>query len=67
MSILKCITDVWTEMMTWFAGAFENLVPIFYNAETGLTLIGVLSIAGMSVAVCFLFLNLIKGWLRFGR
>lgn len=66
MGLLQSITNVWTEMMTWFAGAFENLIPIFYNEETGLTLIGILSIAGLAVSVCLLFLNLIKGWLHFG-
>lgn len=64
--ILGSITNVWTEMMTFFSGAFDKLTPIFYNAETGLTLIGVLAVSGMAVGVCLLFLNMIKSWLNFG-
>ena len=67
MGILQSITGVWNEMLEFFSGAFDKLTPIFYNSETGLTLIGVLSICGMTVGVCLLFLNMIKGWLRFGR
>ena len=66
-SVIEPITAVWSDVLSWFAGAFAWLVPIFYNVETGLTFIGYLSIGGAAVAVALLFLCLVKSWLRFGR
>lgn len=66
-SIINVILQVWSAIMEWFGGAFSDLIPIFYVAETGLTFIGYLTIAGTAVSAAFLFLGLIQKWLRFGR
>lgn len=66
-SILNAILALWTVVMQWFGNAFDNLIPIFYSADTGLTFIGILAVAGTAVSVCFLFLGLIQKWLNFGR
>ena len=66
-NILNAILGVWSDVLEWFGGAFEHLVPIFYTAETGLTFIGYLSVGGTAVAVALLFLALIKSWMRFGH
>ena len=66
-SVLETITGVWSDVLGWFGGAFAALSSIFYNAETGLTFIGYLSIGGVAVALGLLFLNLVKSWLPFGK
>lgn len=66
-SIIDVILGVWSAVMSWFGTAFEDLIPIFYVAETGLTFIGYLAIAGTAVSAAFLFLGLVQKWLRFGR
>lgn len=67
MNILEAILGVWLSVMEWFVGGLTTLIPIFYVADTGLTFIGVLAIAGTAVSATFLFLGLIQKWLRFGR
>lgn len=67
MNIIDSILGVWTSVMTWFGGAFDNLIPIFYEADKGLTFIGYLAVGGMAISAAFLFFRLIKGWLSFGR
>lgn len=66
-TIIDVILGVWSSVLKWFGGAFDDLIPIFYVAETGLTFIGYLAIAGTAVSAAFLFLGLIQKWLRFGR
>lgn len=66
-TIIDAILAVWTSVLTWFGGAFGDLIPIFYESDTGLTFIGYLAIAGTAVSAAFLFLGLIQKWLRFGR
>ena len=67
MNIIEAILGVWSKVLGWFGTAFEDLIPIFYVAETGLTFIGYLAVGGMAVSAAFLFLGLVQKWLRFGR
>lgn len=41
----------------WIAQAVQALIPMFYVAETGLTFLGVLGVAGLSFSVIFLIIN----------
>lgn len=66
-TIIDVILAVWSSVLEWFGTALPKLIPIFYVAETGLTFIGYLAIAGTAVSAAFLFLGLIQKWLRFGR
>lgn len=70
MAILTSILEVFTSVGQWISGAFTNLMPIFYTPATtgtdgGLTVIGVLAVAGLAISVCMLIFNLIRGFLRF--
>ncbi len=67
VDILDNILGLWSDVIAWFGSAFANLVPVFYNAETGFTLIGYLAIGSIAVSAAFLFLCLLQKWLRFGR
>ena len=66
-TIIDAILNVWSTILAWFGNAFDDLVPIFYVAETGLTFIGYLAVGGMAVSAAFLFLGMVQKWLRFGR
>lgn len=66
-NVISAILEVWSSVLAWFGGAFNDLIPIFYVAETGLTFIGYLAVGGMAVSAAFLFLGLVQKWLRFGR
>lgn len=64
-TIIEAVFAVFTEIGDWIAGAMTQLTPIFYNAETGLTLIGVTSLCGLGIGVVLLIINKISDFLRF--
>lgn len=65
MNILQKIMEVFTEVGTWIAGAVNELTPMFYTAETGLTFLGVLAVASLAFSVIFLIIGLIQNFLHF--
>lgn len=65
MNIVSQITGVFSEIGTWIASAMEDLMPMFYNQETGLTLLGTLAICGLAFSIVFLLLNIIQNFLHF--
>jgi VIT1/CCC1 family predicted Fe2+/Mn2+ transporter len=65
MNILDAILEVFTGVGTWISGAVTQLLPMFYVAETGLTLLGVLAVAGLAFSVVFLVIGIIQNFLHF--
>lgn len=65
MDILTAVLNVFTKIGEWIADAITSLLPIFYTAETGLTLIGVLAVAGLAFSVIFLVMRIIENFLHF--
>jgi uncharacterized membrane protein len=64
-NVLSAILEVFTSVATWLTSSVQSVIPMFYEAETGLTFLGVLAVAGLAISVSLLLLNLIKGFLRF--
>lgn len=64
-SIVTAITGVFTSIATWIADTLPSISEIFYNAESGLTFLGTLSVCGLSVSVFFLLMGLIQNFLHF--
>ena len=58
--IIEIVTSWVTAFTTMFVSIFENLVKIFYNAETGVTLIGTLALAGMGIGLVFFAYKVIR-------
>lgn len=54
MSVLEAILAVFMAVGEWIATAITSLLPIFYTAEGGLTILGVLGVAGLAFSVVFL-------------
>lgn len=65
MDILTAVLAVFTAIGEWIAEAITSLLPIFYNSETGLTLMGVLAVAGLAFSVIFLVMKIIENFLHF--
>lgn len=65
MTILTSILAVFTAIGEWIGGAVNALIPMFYVAETGLTFLGVLSVAALAISVTFLLIGLIQRFLHF--
>lgn len=65
MTILQSILDVFSSVGTWIAESVTELMPMFYSAESGLTFMGVLAVAGLAFSVIFLVLGIIQNFLHF--
>ena len=64
-SVLTSILAVFTAIGEWISTAVTSLIPMFYVAETGLTFLGVLAVAGLAFSVVFLIIGLIQNFLHF--
>jgi hypothetical protein len=64
-SVLDAILAVFMAIGEWIADAVQALIPMFYVAETGLTFLGVLAVAGLAFSVVFLILGIIQNFLHF--
>ena len=65
MTILDSVLEVFTAVGEWIADAINQLVPMFYNAETGLTFLGILALCGLAFSVIFLIMRIIENFLHF--
>ncbi len=64
-SVLKAVTGVFSSITDWVVETLPKLVPVFYNAESGLTFFGVLAVAGLAVSIFFLLFGLVQNFLHF--
>ena len=64
-NVLTSILEVFSSVGTWLTQAVQAMIPMFYVAETGLTFIGVLAVAGLAISVAFLLINVISNFLSF--
>lgn len=65
MSVLSAILEVFSNVGTWITTAVQNIIPMFYVAESGLTFLGVLAVAGLAFSVVFLLIGIIQRFLHF--
>ena len=65
MSVVNAVTGVFTELSAWIIDAMSSATVLFWDPQTGLTLIGTLAIMSLGIAVSLLVLNLIKNFVRF--
>lgn len=64
-SVLTAILEVFMAIGEWIPEAVLALVPMFWVAETGLTFLGVLAVAGLAFSVVFLLIGIIQNFLHF--
>ena len=64
-NVLSSILEVFGAVGEWIVTAIQNLIPMFYTAESGLTFIGVLAVAGLAFSVVFLLLGIIQRFMHF--
>lgn len=63
--VLTSVFDVFTLVMEWIVDSVSSITPMFYVAETGLTFLGVLAVAGLAFSVAFLIIGIIQNFLHF--
>lgn len=64
-AIVTAITSVFGAISDWVVDAIPKAVGIFYNAEAGLTFLGVLALMALGVSVFFLLMGLVQNFLHF--
>lgn len=62
-TVTDSITYVWTDILIWITDSINAAVGIFWNG-TQLTLIGTLSLVGVSLFLCLLIYNKVKDYLK---
>lgn len=62
--IFDKVTTIVTKVGDLFVSLFESAVSIFYNSETGLTIIGVLSLVGIGFSLLMWAFNFIRSLLK---
>ena len=70
MGVITDILSVFTEVGSWFASAVQNLIPMFYVASgdnAGLTFLGALSVASLSIAITTMLIRVIGDFIGFRR
>lgn len=64
MSIIQEVISTITSWVTGFMGAIidviEGLIPVFYDAEAGLTVLGVLGLMGISIGLVRFGINFVQ-------
>ena len=64
-NVLDAVLAIFTSVGEWIPDAVTNLIPMFYDASTGLTFMGVLAVAGLAFSVIFLVMGIIQSFLKF--
>lgn len=63
--IVTAVLDVFDSVGAWIVETIPTFVPMFYNAETGLTFMGVTLLMSLAFSVVFLLLALVQKFLSF--
>ena len=64
-SAAESVFAVFAGIGTWFIAELSNVTSLFYQADSGLTLLGVLSVSVIGIAVVFYLIKVIKNFLCF--
>lgn len=64
MTIIQEVISAITSWITGFMGAIldviEGLIPVFYDAESGLTVLGALGLMGISIGLVRFGINFVQ-------
>lgn len=65
MTILETILAIFAGIADWIVETVGSVTPMFYVAETGLTFLGTLAVAGLAISVAFLLIGIVQRFLKF--
>lgn len=63
--VISAVFDVFSNVATWIVETIPTLTGMFYNADEGLTILGVLGVASLAISVAFLLIGLIQRFFNF--
>lgn len=62
MTILDSFVAVWNALVTYLVELFPKMFALFYDAEKGLTFIGVMAVIMAGISLILLVWNLIRSF-----
>lgn len=63
---VQSVTEVFDGLGVWLITGFNNVISLFWVADTGtLTLLGILAVCGLAVSVFLLIMGIIQNFLHF--
>lgn len=65
MPIIESVFAVFEAIADWVVTVMPSIQALFYVSETGLTLLGTLSVASLGVGIFFLLLGVITNFFQF--
>lgn len=60
----EIVLDVINGFISALGGAFTGITTLFYDAESGFTILGTLLLIGLGMGLVYFVFNLIKGLIR---
>lgn len=63
--VIGAVFDVFSNVATWIVETIPTLTGMFYNADEGLTILGVLGVASLAISIAFLLIGLIQRFFNF--
>ena len=63
--VIESLMAIWTAISTWIVSSISSVSVIFYSAETGLTLLGVLAVSSLGIGVIFLLIGVVQKFFHF--
>lgn len=64
-TVIDRILAVFTAIGNWISTTIPTLEPMFYDSETGLTLLGTMCVVSVGFGVIFLLLGIIQKFIGF--
>lgn len=64
-SITPAVFDVFEAIAEWVVSVMPSIQALFYTAESGLTLLGTLSVCSLGIGIFFLLLGVITNFFQF--
>lgn len=65
VSWVDSILAVFTGVGSWLSSTVGDMTTMFWTAESGLSVLGVLAVASLAVAFVVLLIYLLAGWIKF--
>lgn len=63
--VIDSLMAIWSAISTWIVSSISSVSVIFYVAETGLTLLGVLAVSSLGIGVIFLLIGVVQKFFHF--
>lgn len=63
-TVVTSILAVFSAITEWFTSTLSEVGVLFYNADSGLTFIGTISVIGVAIGVTLMVIAMIRSLLR---